>query len=299
MPVLVRPLRPAEVDVAVAWAAREGWDPGLHDAAAFRAQDEGGFLGLFVDGEMAASISVVSYGPDFAFLGFYICRPDLRGRGHGFALWRAGLARLGHGPDGETATAGAVTVPARTVGLDGVVAEQGHYASSGFVPAHRNIRYGGPAPSAGAPALRPGLTIVPVSADRVAAVAGYDLELFRFPRFAFLAAWLAPPDGLALAAEANGRIVGYGVIRRTAAGFKIGPLFADDTATADRLFTRLAAHADGGRIFLDVPEPNAAARALAEEAGLVPVFETARMYKGPPPALPLARIFGITTFELG
>ena len=33
--------------------------------------------------------------------------------------------------------------------------------------------------------------------------------------------------------------------------------------------------------------------------GLTPVFETARMYRGPAPALPLERIFGITTFELG
>ena len=48
-----------------------------------------------------------------------------------------------------------------------------------------------------------------------------------------------------------------------------------------------------------MPEPNASARALAEGAGLAPVFETARMYRGPAPDLPLPRIFGITTFELG
>ena len=29
------------------------------------------------------------------------------------------------------------------------------------------------------------------------------------------------------------------------------------------------------------------------------VFETARMYTGDPPNLPLDRIFGVTTFELG
>jgi len=29
------------------------------------------------------------------------------------------------------------------------------------------------------------------------------------------------------------------------------------------------------------------------------VFETARMYKGPAPQLPVERIFGVTTFELG
>jgi hypothetical protein len=38
---------------------------------------------------------------------------------------------------------------------------------------------------------------------------------------------------------------------------------------------------------------------MAEQAGLDAVFETARMYKGKPPSLPLAQIFGITTFELG
>ena len=38
---------------------------------------------------------------------------------------------------------------------------------------------------------------------------------------------------------------------------------------------------------------------LVQELGLTQCFETARMYKGPAPRLPLERIFGITTFELG
>lgn len=42
-----------------------------------------------------------------------------------------------------------------------------------------------------------------------------------------------------------------------------------------------------------------AAVALATRAGLEPVFETARLYRGPDPGLPLASIFGVTTFELG
>jgi hypothetical protein len=32
---------------------------------------------------------------------------------------------------------------------------------------------------------------------------------------------------------------------------------------------------------------------------MAPVFETARMYRGAAPELPLGNIFGITTFELG
>jgi Acetyltransferase (GNAT) domain len=55
----------------------------------------------------------------------------------------------------------------------------------------------------------------------------------------------------------------------------------------------------GGPIFLDVPEPNRAAVKLGGRYGFRPVFETARMYRGPEPSLPLDRIYGIKTFELG
>jgi hypothetical protein len=39
--------------------------------------------------------------------------------------------------------------------------------------------------------------------------------------------------------------------------------------------------------------------ALAQELGLTPVFETARMYTGAIPPLRLERVYGVTTFELG
>lgn len=280
---IIRSLTPPEVDLAVDWAAREGWNPGLSDASAFLAQDAEGFMGLFRDGELAACISVVTYGPAFGFLGFYICRPDLRGQGLGWALWQAGMARLAD----------------RTVGLDGVVAQQDNYARSGFALAHRNIRYGGIArPTAGTP-----VPLRPVDAALRAQVCAYDRACFAYDRPDFLSLWLSPPHGLALAAldadTGQARVTGYGVIRPARAGWKIGPVFADTPAIAAALFAGLAAHAGGQALVIDVPEPNAPGRALAEAAGLAPVFETARMYKGPAPALPLARIFGISSFELG
>ena len=56
---------------------------------------------------------------------------------------------------------------------------------------------------------------------------------------------------------------------------------------------------DGSAVSLDVPEDNAQAVELAVAAQLSPVFETARMYCGEAPGLPLNEIYGITTFELG
>jgi hypothetical protein len=65
------------------------------------------------------------------------------------------------------------------------------------------------------------------------------------------------------------------------------------------VFAALVAEAGGGEVFLDVPEPNAEAVALARAHGLAPVFETARMYRGAVRPLRSERIFGITSFELG
>src|SRR5260370_4669623 len=87
----IRPMRPDEVALAVDLAAAEGWNPGLADAACFAAVDPGGFLLGEYRGEPAATISVVNYDQEFAFLGCYIVRPDLRGRGFGWRIWQAGL----------------------------------------------------------------------------------------------------------------------------------------------------------------------------------------------------------------
>jgi hypothetical protein len=44
---------------------------------------------------------------------------------------------------------------------------------------------------------------------------------------------------------------------------------------------------------------NSEAVDLAKRHNMTVVFETARMYKGESPDLPINRLFGVTTFELG
>ena len=92
---------------------------------------------------------------------------------------------------------------------------------------------------------------------------------------------------------------GYGVLRGCREGFKIGPLFAGDNETAERLLAGLIARAPGAPVFLDTPEANPAALALARRFRMAPVFETARMYKNGSPRMRLDRCFGVTSFELG
>lgn len=275
----IRSMTAAETDLAVDWAAAEGWNPGLDDARCFRAEDPDGFLMAFLDGEPAAGISVVNYGPTFGFLGFYICRPELRGRGIGYRLWQAGMAHHS----------------GRVVGLDGVVDQQDNYRKSGFDLAYRNIRHSG-RPSVPVP---DDPRLVPIGPDLADAVIAYDRPFFPAPRATFMNCWLGGATRTGWALVEGGRIAGYGVVRACRDGAKIGPLFADDAAGADLLFRRLAGSVPGSMVALDTPEPNAEAVALARRYGLEPSFETARMYRGPAPDLPLPRLFGVTTFELG
>ena len=273
----IRAMSRAELELTLDWAAAEGWNPGRHDATPFHVTDPPGFLMGLVDGRPAATISVVRYPGGFGFLGCYIVAPELRGRGYGRRIWDAGLAYL-HGC---------------TVGLDGVVAQQDNYRRSGFAYAWPNFRFGGALPGRADPGLVDART---VPMDRLLEL---DRDLFPAARPAFLAAWLAMPESTSLALVEDGRVQGLGCLRRCRTGHKIGPLYAPDRAVAERLLLALAARAGGAELFLDVPGPNDEAMALAHGLGLTVRFETARMYKGPTPALPVHRIFGITTFELG
>jgi GNAT superfamily N-acetyltransferase len=276
----IRTMTRSELDFAVELAAREGWNPGLHDPESFYRADPQGFLVGLLDGQPIGCISAVSYAGVFGFVGLYIVRPEYRGRGYGIGLWRRALERLqGH-----------------IIGLDGVVEQQPNYRKSGFTLAHRNIRYQG-AGFSGAPDRSELIALEKIGfADLLA----YDRGFFPADRESFLKAWITQPDSRGVAYLGQEGIRGYGVIRRCRVGWKIGPLFADTPDIAEVLLRTLAGAAgEGVPVFLDVPEPNPAALDLANRYGMVKVFETARMYTGEIPFLPLDRLYGITSFELG
>lgn len=278
-PLDIRPMRRADLDTALGWAAAEGWNPGLADADCFWAADPTGYLMGWLGDAPVGCISAVSYGPSFGFIGLYIVAPGERGKGYGLQLWQQAMDMLGD----------------RTIGLDGVVAQQANYARSGFSLAHRNIRYGGVVSSVSALADP---SVVRVTGELFEAVAAFDRTCFPAPREEFLRCWLGGPR-TALAFVEDCAVCGYGVVRAAKTGFKVGPLFADAPGVAEALFLALAASCGGAQIFIDVPEPNASARALAERVGLAPVFETARMYRGRAPDMALNRVFGSTTLEMG
>lgn len=272
-----------ELDLALSWAAGEGWNPGRRDADAFWAADPEGFYGMELSDELIGSASIVSYGGTLGFVGLFIVRPEWRGRGLGTQFWNFFLARLRQRLN-----------PGASAALDGVFAMQGYYAKSGFVFSHRNLRMEGIGVSSpAAPEL------VELSTLPFCDVAAFDRAHFGADRPEFLRRWIRPEGGLGLGFLREGALAGCGVIRPCRRGFKIGPLFAADAGAAEALFSALSSHAAGQPVFLDTPENNPEARQLAVRHGLTETFGCARMHLGTPPAVPWSRIYGVTTLELG
>lgn len=265
----------AELRMLSDWAANEGWNPGQADILAFAAADPAGFLVGRLGGQPIASISAIRYGSAYGFIGFYLVRPEFRGKGFGIQLWRAGMERLA----------------GRNIALDGVVDQQENYRKSGFRHAYNHVRY------EGVPTASPdGVTLVDGRSIPFDELARYDRRFFPADRSTFLALWVNLPGHRSLAAVRDGRLEGFAVLREARSGARIGPIFAPTDEIAQSLVLGLSA---GSPVAIDVPDANPAAVKLVERLGLEPSFECARMYTGPNPDVELNGIFANTTLELG
>ena len=279
----IRAMTRAELDTLVEWAAAEGWNPGRDDADVFWQTDPEGFVAAELDGEVIGGGSIVAYERRFGFMGFFLVRRDRRGYGLGDWLWHERKRRLLARLDAP-----------QVIGLDGVFAMQSYYAAGGFRFAGRDLRF-----QALAGESSPDRAVVELSTVPFGELDAYDRRHFPASRPRFLQRWVARPGGHALGVRRHGRLAGYTVLRPCRVGFKIGPLFADDSESAERLYLESARRVAGEPVFLDVPEGNSEAMALTQRHSMREVFGCARMYYGPAPVLPEAEIFGVTTFELG
>lgn len=272
----------AEADILDGWAAAEGWNPGLHDIDVAWSYDPEAFIALRKNGALAGGGAIIAYEDAAGFMGLFIMRPDLRGQGLGRILWHERLRRLR-----------ARLRPDAPIGMDGVFEMAPFYEEGGFTYLYRDLRFEGTAPGALDPAA------IPLDQIPWPELVAYDAKISGLRREGFMRAWLGQEGGHGFALREDGAIAGYGYLRPCRVGFKLGPLYANDAAIARRLLLSLLSVAQGSRVQIDVPEPNAAAMSMMNELRWQTPFGCARMVYGAVPAVEFERVFGVTSFEYG
>ncbi len=281
----------------VQWGADENWNPSLNDADSLWAQDANGFfLGEVTDENgttVVGTLEVARYDRDYAHVAWYHVLPEYRGKGYGKALWDYAMKYAYE--DG------------RTIGLDGVPAQQENYKNSGFVQAfyaYRHVAHSGHIKQVSLKSpVSSGLTIKSAKDVPFEDVSNYDTKYVGAPRTAFTRNLIHRPDVQALVALDNDKIAGYAVLRKAVSGYKCGPLYAETPTIARELFVTLCSQVDGD-VCIDTP--------VVKDRGLPEIHqvfnmrvdgENARMYvKGKSErdfaSLPVDNIYSVL-WELG
>jgi len=121
----IRTANREEMDIIVDWAAREGWNPGIHDAEYFYSTDPEGYFVAYLDDEIVGAVSAVAYSSSFGFIGFFMVKPEYRGHRIGIKLGYKALEYL------EDCN----------IGLDGVENKIRNYETYGFKLVYNNILF--------------------------------------------------------------------------------------------------------------------------------------------------------------
>jgi GNAT superfamily N-acetyltransferase len=279
----LKKLNKNDLNTLIQWASNEGWNPGKHDLEVFWNTDPDGFYGFYIDDKLIAGGAIISYHKEFGFMGLFIVHKDFRSKGIGKKLWylRRDLLISKLNPNAP-------------IGMDGVLDMQSFYGRGGFNIAFRDERY-----EFSSMTIPFSTNVSQINKEDFEKIIAYDNFYFGFQRAIFLKNWLQMPESKAVKYTEDNKILGYAVIRKAETGYKIGPLFADNTLIAAELFKSCLNMAPNNSVFLDIPTVNQNAVNLVKEYNGKYVFECARMYFGAAPKVDLDNIYGITSFELG
>ena len=200
---------------------------------------------------LAASVVVLPYGASFAWVSMVLVLPAFRRRGYASLLLRHALAALAK--EGR----GAV--------LDATPAGHAVYVQEGFRDTWGFARYRREAGAAALP--RTGkVTTRAITAADWPAIDALDTPTFGASRLELLRTLAARLPQAARVAESSGRLLGYVVGRDGREASQIGPLVAEDEATAQALLADALAAVDGP-VYVDLLDVRTGLRAWLEGQG--------------------------------
>jgi len=279
MTLSIRNLALPEMAFLMEVAHKEGWNPGLYDGAAFFQSDPESFFLAEQNGVLVGGISAHRYAADLVYVGNHFVLPPYRKKGIGKELWEYALGLAGD----------------ISAGVSGLPEGRDFYVSYGFRPVTNIIQYSGIMFAE----ARSSDDIYSVHEMDFRMLLQYDEDIFGFPREAFLKAWLETPVMESVCLLKEGRIQGWGALRRCRRGWRLGPVFAETYGFAEEIVRHLAMKTYTEWVYMDIPEDNVPAIKLAFALGMTPFGARLKMAKGKGYDESLDRVFGFTTQDCG
>lgn len=257
----VRPMTAADLPLGKRLSKQAGWNQTEADwQRCLRLQDDGCFAAE-LDGVPVGTATTCIFGR-VAWVAMVLVEANVRGRGIGNALMHHALAFL----DDQGAA---------TVRLDATPLGQPLYEKLGFFAQFTLSRHAGTLPAAPAVAA-----VETARTEDLDAILRLDAEVTATDRSRLLHQLAGEqPHALRVVRE-QGRIAGFAASRPGARALFIGPCAG--SAEAGPLLLGDAWHRFAGRqVYLDIPDGNAAAAALARQQGLTVQRTLLRMCRGP------------------
>lgn len=253
-----RPLVPDDAERLLWLSAEAGWNQTAEDWRLMLALGEG--FGLWAqDGAPVASALALPY-DGFAWLSMVLVTAPWRRQGLASRLVARCLERI--------------SAAGRTPLLDATEAGRHTYARLGFADLWPYRRMDADGPRLVPPA---GIAVRAMGVADLDAVAALDARAFGAARPALLAAMRARAP--ARLAEADGRLVGLALARDGRLATQLGPIVAESPEVATALAAAALEHVPG-RVFVDLPDSQAAFRRTLEAAGFTAQRTLTRMAQG-------------------
>lgn len=261
--IIVRPLTSTDLPLGMRLKSAAGWNQTEADwRRALSLDPQGSFVGQ-LDGADVGTVASVTFGP-VAWIGLMLVDPAARGRGVGKRLMLAALEYLDR--------RGVMTVR-----LDATPQGEPLYRQLGFAADFLLHRW------SGRPQTRESKIpseIAPIGPANLSAVAQLDRQITRTDRSPLIAALLDETPRLAHLVRRDDRVAGYLLSRAGTNATQIGPCLADDPDAGAALLRFALARLADQPVFIDIPEVNEPARAIAQEHGLAIQRPLQRMTRG-------------------
>jgi GNAT superfamily N-acetyltransferase len=256
-------LHASELTDAEALVAGAGWNQTADDWRVFLSQ--GKVHAVRSGGRVIATAATLPYGGRFGWISMVLVQHDYQRRGIARDLLRRCIDDL--------TGAGLVAV------LDATPAGREVYRGLGFQDSWGFQRFAAPRVQAAPAGLPVGIIVRPVDDAAWPRLCAYDAAVFGADRTGMLANLRNRLPQAALVAERDGAISGFLLGRDGRVATQLGPLIAEDDATARALLSRALAGISGP-VFIDVTDAKADTVALLTGQGCVSQRPLTRMLLG-------------------